>query len=61
MGKKEKKAGKRLPRSANAHLNMSKVAETDAARDHLSFLGKLNDWHRRSDNTHWVLGEYLEG
>lgn len=61
MAKKQRKTVSRLSQAARAHLKMSKIAATDAAASQLQILSKLVDWHRRSDRTKWVIGEYLKG
>jgi hypothetical protein len=61
MAKKQKKTVNRLIQQARVHLTASKIAATDAATSQLQVLSKLADWHRRSDTTKWVIGEYLEG
>lgn len=60
MAKKTKTVN-RLAKDARVHLRMSEIAATDAVGSQLQVLSKLVDWHKRSNRTKWVIGEYLKG
>jgi hypothetical protein len=45
----------------NKNIKISDMLKASPAmRRQVKILKKLQDWHRRSAQTHWVIGEYLE-
>ncbi|MFX0203219.1 MAG: hypothetical protein ACFFCW_44515 [Candidatus Hodarchaeota archaeon] len=61
MAKKEKKGAKSLKNGQlrGANIRVTSTANTKSVEKELSILEKLSDWHKRSDKTRWIIGEYL--
>jgi hypothetical protein len=47
------------PRSTGEKL--TNIATNQSVEKELNILEKLSDWHKRSNKTKWIIGEYLGG
>lgn len=61
MAKNKRKGEKSIRGKSAANLGkLPDFAKSRMVMRQVSVLGKLTDWQRKSAETEWVIGEYLE-